>query len=189
MGYLELGPGPYDENLVALGDENFEERAQRQCDAYVLMLKEMHPEGKFGVKWCDHDFGKYPEVVVYFKDADPKVVVDAQSDAEMLLAYDVEANLPANWTDKAKRYLAGNDNAFEQEEVTHIHMMVLLRTLGNILFGKRRIGAVCCFFPPIGEIPLEGTLIYYVYVNDNDDCPDWADKIGQVRLGFVNELG
>jgi hypothetical protein len=92
--YIELAPVPIEEDCVQVGTPGYLEQALAEGARFIRLLRRKfgpEPEGaRFSVKWFDHDFGPYCEVVCYYNtDIPPSVEY----------AYACEANLPATWDD------------------------------------------------------------------------------------------
>jgi len=96
--HLYLGPVPYAENCSQLGSENFVYKSTIECEAYINQLKRMFPspqkDNYFKIKWNNHDFGMYPEVIVYYDNED--------SDSADF-ALNAERNGPEFWDEEAKK--------------------------------------------------------------------------------------
>jgi hypothetical protein len=86
---LYLGPVPSEEQCSRVGDP----RAKIECLAYLNQLKRLFPEAKFEITWEKHEFGMYPEVIVLY---------DYYNESEAKQAFEIEANLPELWDDRAK---------------------------------------------------------------------------------------
>ena len=90
--FITLGTTPYDELCACVGEENYHDRALQECNRYMKLLRKifgLEPLGaRFGVKWFDHDFGAYVEVVCYYNTELP---------ASMDYAFRCENELPATW--------------------------------------------------------------------------------------------
>ena len=89
--YIEIGVGPYDEPCVCVGEEDYYERAKAECQRFIKGLESYFgdPDGcYFKIKWNEHDFGTYADVVIYYDD-NYKEEVD--------YAFMVESNIPATW--------------------------------------------------------------------------------------------
>ena len=99
--YLILGATPAGENCAQVGRDNYPEQVRREGHAYIAQLTRMFGEpptgSRFSLKGFPHDFGTYHEVVVWFDDTLPSTIE---------FAYHVENNLPEEWDDEAKEYLA-----------------------------------------------------------------------------------
>jgi asparagine synthetase A len=97
MSYLELGPTPYDMPCAQLGDENYVSKAQKEVKAYLNQLNRMFPEvGNsatlyFDTKWFNHDFGRYVEVVIHYR--------EGHSEEDVI--YKIERSLPDKWDNEA----------------------------------------------------------------------------------------
>ncbi len=100
LDFLSIGPVPCDEDCSQRGTEDFVLNSTRECKAYINQLKRMfpNPEDKnfFKIKWSNHDFGMYPEVVIYYND-DIKISCE--------YAFNVESKSPAQWDEEAKKEL------------------------------------------------------------------------------------
>jgi hypothetical protein len=111
--YIELGPVPFDEAAVQLGDPYYEAAATVQCKAYAKQLERLHPTATLGIKWFTHDFGRYPEVVVYY---------DPNDEVQTNLAFEIEGDLPAAWDEIARQSIAATstldpcEKAFDAEQ-------------------------------------------------------------------------
>jgi hypothetical protein len=90
--YLELAPAPTEEDCAQVGTPGYRDRALVECARFIRLLRRNigpAPEGAWlSVKWFDHDFDPYCEVVCYYHTAIP---------ASVEYAYRCEANLPAAW--------------------------------------------------------------------------------------------
>ena len=103
--YIEIGATPCDEDCAQVGSDNFRERATAESNAYRRQLIRMFgepPEGaSLRVKWFQHDYGSYPEVVCYYE-------FDDQSDDESKsaeYAFKLEGNAPREWDGEARKEL------------------------------------------------------------------------------------
>ena len=92
--YLALAPAPIEEDCAQVGTPGYQSRHLAECARFIQLLRKKfgpEPEGaRLGVKWFDHDFGEYCEVVCYLQHRLP---------ASVEYAYTCEANLPATWDD------------------------------------------------------------------------------------------
>jgi hypothetical protein len=65
-----IGPSPSEEDCAQVGEPDYRNKAVRECTRYIELLRKTigpEPEGaRLGIKWFDHDFGQYCEVVCYF---------------------------------------------------------------------------------------------------------------------------
>ncbi len=90
--FLTLGPAPYEESCVYVGEDNYEERARAECRRFIAFLRSIvgpEPAGaRLSVKSFPHDFGDYMEVVCYFNADIPESVEHA---------YRCEEQTPATW--------------------------------------------------------------------------------------------
>lgn len=102
LDYLNLGSTPFDEDCAQLGSPDFENRANKELNAYKAQLERMFPEiqmhksVRFKKKWFEHDFGLYGEIVV---------VYDSDSELECDTAIKIEHNTPKNWDEEAIKEL------------------------------------------------------------------------------------
>ena len=108
IDYIEIGSSPPDEACAQVGSEDYYERAQRECKAYINQLwrhlksqKDISRDNapasfRLAIKSNSHDFGTYYEVVAKFDD---------KNEDAMNLAFFLEGNSPANWDDEAKKEL------------------------------------------------------------------------------------
>jgi hypothetical protein len=92
--YVELAPAPSEEDCAQVGTPGYREQALQECARFIQLLRQKfgpEPEGAWlSVKWFDHDFGPYCEVVRYYN-------TDILPSVEY--ANICEANLPATWAD------------------------------------------------------------------------------------------
>ena len=81
--YFYIGSCPAEEDCAQLGvTERFAELSRLECSQYVAALRVVYgfePEGcRYQIKWEEHDFGSYPEVVIWYDDEDEASVEYAQ---------------------------------------------------------------------------------------------------------------
>lgn len=90
--YVSIGPAPYEEQCIQVGDPDYRKRAMTECLHFVKAIRRVcgePPEGaSLGVKSFPHDYGSYLEVVAYYDDTNEKA-------AEY--AFMVEEKAPATW--------------------------------------------------------------------------------------------
>ena len=95
---IYLGPVPPEEGCVQLGAPDYSILAEEECERYIALIRSAmgpEPEGaRLRVKWSDHDYGRYAEVVCEFDEA-----VDAAR--EYALRCDWEG--PVSWEDSHAR--------------------------------------------------------------------------------------
>lgn len=88
--YLNLGPVPSEEPCAQVGDPGYELKARGECKRFIeLLRRKFGPEpagGKLKVKGFEHDFGRYFEVIVVYRD---------QESFDYALTLEEEA--PARW--------------------------------------------------------------------------------------------
>lgn len=69
MDYLNIGSTPNEEECAQVGSADYQERARKECRAYMAQIAKHYPEpdnGYLRVKGFPHDFGMYYEVVAYY---------------------------------------------------------------------------------------------------------------------------
>jgi hypothetical protein len=80
--YFCIGPTPSNEDCAQVGQPNYREKALEECARFIRLLREKigpEPEGAWlSVKWFEHDFGPYCEVVCYCNSDIPESVEYAQ---------------------------------------------------------------------------------------------------------------
>ena len=92
MDYLNIGSTPNEEDCAQVGSENYDERARKECRAYMAQIRKHYPEPENGylkVKGFPHDFGTYYEVVAYYDESDAEAVkwaLDIEGDTKGVLA-------------------------------------------------------------------------------------------------------
>ena len=94
--YVDIGPGPYEEDCAQVGEPDYAERSRKECTAFKYQLLRMFPppEGaSVVVRSHQHDFGVYREVAVKF---------DSENEAAADYAYMLEGESPKFWDELAK---------------------------------------------------------------------------------------
>jgi hypothetical protein len=95
-----LGPVPAEEDCAQVGDPDYNMKATREMNAYIGQLQREFSDyadyGLFRIKWQNHDFGRYGDVVFVFDD---------ETEGALDYAIKVENNTPMNWDDMALLYL------------------------------------------------------------------------------------
>jgi len=95
---------PVEEDCAQVGEENYEQRAKRECRALIGQLIRMYGEPPEGVtlvtKGFPHDFGTYYEVIVNFDDANRK---------QTAYACMLVDGLPDLWDEQAREELGLNE--------------------------------------------------------------------------------
>ena len=93
--YLEIGPGPADEDCAQVGDPDYAQKARTECRRFIdLIRKKLGPEpagAMLTTRWNDHDFGSYLEVVCKY---------DRYLDAAIDYAFRCEAEAPTRWEEQ-----------------------------------------------------------------------------------------
>jgi hypothetical protein len=68
--YINIGTVPCDEDCAQVGQEGYREQAVKECRRFIELLRKTfgdEPEGaRLPIKWFDHDFGSYCEVVCWY---------------------------------------------------------------------------------------------------------------------------
>jgi len=92
--YINIGPTPCEEDCAQLGTPDYREKALAECKRFIQLLrKKFGPEpedARLAIKWFEHDFGSYCEVVCFY-DTDIQESVD--------YALRCEGETPATWED------------------------------------------------------------------------------------------
>lgn len=99
--YETFGPTPRGEDCQQVGMPTYDsQKARQECHAFVQQLIRAFGEPPFGarlrVKSFPHDFGSYMEVCGIF---------DEENEEATNYVYNIEANLPENWDEEAKKEL------------------------------------------------------------------------------------
>ena len=98
LDYLNLGSTPSDEDCAQVGGPDYQNRANKELDAYKAQLERMfpgletHKHMRFKKMWFPHDFGSYGEIVITF---------DVDNELEAATAIEIEWNTPTNWDQEA----------------------------------------------------------------------------------------
>lgn len=70
--FLNLGPVPCDEPCAQVGEEEYETRARAECKRFIAQLRRQFgpepPGALLKIRGFDHDFGRYLEVIVTYRD-------------------------------------------------------------------------------------------------------------------------
>jgi hypothetical protein len=73
---VRIGPAPCDEECAQVGQKDYRERAVEECMRFIKLLRKTfgdEPEGaRLAIKWFDHDFGSYCEVVCWYEKEDAR---------------------------------------------------------------------------------------------------------------------
>jgi hypothetical protein len=92
--YFCMGSSPYEEDCAQVGTPGYRTKAVAECTRYIELLRRTigpEPEGaRLGIKWFEHDFGQYCEVVCYFT---------AENTVAVEYAQRCEDDAPATWGD------------------------------------------------------------------------------------------
>jgi hypothetical protein len=91
---------PHDEECVQIGSDNYSEwsRLEAKCLIRQLLEKVGHSkEGGFlNIKSCDHDFGTYYDIAVYY-------LLDSADDEQWAL--EIENAIPEKWDEQSLKEL------------------------------------------------------------------------------------
>lgn len=111
---LNIGPCPPGEDCVQVGAANYEAEAKRECNQYILLLREAlgnEPAGaQLAVKRFSHDMGGYYEVVCYY---------DEDNETAVEYAFKCEGDGPENWNDTVKKPQA-DDADFADDDLIEV---------------------------------------------------------------------
>lgn len=99
--FFYLGPSPSDEDCSQVGEDNFRQRATKEMKAYIDQLYRLFPDAQdsgveFKIKWFNHDFGSYGEVIAQY---------DESNDAAFKFCIAVDNAIPYNWDEEAMEEL------------------------------------------------------------------------------------
>ena len=99
--YLYLGPTPLEEDCAQVGQNGYRQQAEKELTAFVNQLYRQFTEAQeknvlFKIRWEQHDFGTYGEVVVLY-DEDDRDSVE--------YAFNTEINQPEFWDEEALKEL------------------------------------------------------------------------------------
>lgn len=90
--YIELGTTPCEEDCAQVGDEDYRERALAESKRFIALLRKTlgkePPGARLAIKWFDHDFGRYCEVVCWY---------DTDDEETRQYALSCEDSSPARW--------------------------------------------------------------------------------------------
>lgn len=105
MDYIEIGSSPCDEDCAQLGSDNYYNKAQKECKAFIKQLRRVfgdEPAGaRLRIKSNEHDFGTYYEVVCQYDDSD--------NNEAFAYAINCENNTPQKWDEEALKELKGGE--------------------------------------------------------------------------------
>jgi len=100
--YLNIGPTPPEEDCVQVGSEDYLRKTKLEVNAFINQLEREFSHWVendwvlFDKKWFNHDFGRYCEVVVYYKTDD---------ETSRGCALSVERSHYHYWDEEAKKEL------------------------------------------------------------------------------------
>ena len=94
MNYVSIGPSPCNEDCAQVGQPDYREKATEECKRFIALIREKlgpePPGALLRIKWNDHDFGSYADVVCAYNDNDEEATE---------YAYHCEANAPVTWAE------------------------------------------------------------------------------------------
>jgi hypothetical protein len=97
---LDLSCVPYDEPCTQVGADDYQDKAVKECQAYIRQLKRLFGEPPAGarlkLKYNPHDFGTYLSVVCEF---------ETTNEAAFVYAFQCDKKRPANWDEVARAEL------------------------------------------------------------------------------------
>jgi hypothetical protein len=90
--YVSIGPTPCEEECAQLGQDDYREKAIAECKRFIALLRKTFgdepPGARLAIKWFDHDFGQYCEVLCWF---------DSDNIAATDYAFRCEKQTPLTW--------------------------------------------------------------------------------------------
>jgi len=93
--YVCIGPVPCEEDCVQLGSPNYVRQSTKECQKFIDLIREklgFEPAGALlKIKWFDHEFGRYCEVIVEYDD-EKENAVD--------YAFRCESEAPKRWKEE-----------------------------------------------------------------------------------------
>jgi hypothetical protein len=97
---IDLGSAPAMEACAQVGSEDYWSLAQRECRAFLLLIRRTcgeEPEGaSLRIKENPHDFGTYLSVVCWY---------ESSNQAAVEYAFRCDAQAPQEWDEQALREL------------------------------------------------------------------------------------
>ena len=97
---IDLGSAPALEASAQVGSEGYRSRAQRECRAFIALIRRTcgeEPEGaSLRITENPHDFGTYLSVACFYEPSLPQAIE---------YAFRCEAQLPGEWDEEALREL------------------------------------------------------------------------------------
>ena len=90
--FINIGSTPPDEECAQLGTDGYLKRAKEELHRYVNLIRsscgQEPPGARLAVKWFQHEFGTYGEVVCHYEEG---------NEAALSYALHVESHGPADW--------------------------------------------------------------------------------------------
>jgi len=100
--FIDVGSAPACEDCAQVRSPDYDDRARRECWAYVNQLRRMfgpEPDGAYlSVRSNPHDFGTYLSVTCSYEKTYP---------ASVDYAFRCESEGPGEWDEQARQELAG----------------------------------------------------------------------------------
>lgn len=90
--YVNIGPVPCEEDCAQVGQDGYSAKAVAECRRFIGLLRktfgEEPPGARLAIKWFDHDFGPYCEVICYY---------DTEIEESREYAFRCENEMPLTW--------------------------------------------------------------------------------------------
>lgn len=101
--WLYLSPTPLEEDCAQVGEVDFHQRATKEMTAFIGQLYRKFPDAMengvyFRIKWENHEFGTYGEVVAAY---------DSDDETACEYALNVEHNIPEYWDQESISEMKG----------------------------------------------------------------------------------
>lgn len=93
IDYIYLSPTPTEESCAQVGEPDYRKKATKEMTTFINQLYRTYPHAQdmgvfFRIKWQNHDFGQYGEIVATY-DVDDNEAID--------YALHIERTLPEYW--------------------------------------------------------------------------------------------
>ena len=127
--YIVLSSVPIEEECEQLGPTYDPIKAQKELEVFKNQLERQFPKdgdfpGKLEIKYFDHDFGRYGEVVAHF---------DSNNEKSINWAFNIENELPLYWDEIAKKQL---ENIKESKTMKNVKKAKESKTMKNVKIAK-----------------------------------------------------
>lgn len=109
---ISIGATPNEESCAQVGTDGYEEKAMRECKAYIAELKAKYGEPPFGaklrIKSNPHDFGSYYDVVCEFN-----------PDIDDAYDYSMDVEMGTNWWTQVGRVILDDKSSsgYDYEDI------------------------------------------------------------------------